>query len=138
MRSSSDPNFNNSYDISLIRIWLISNRLRLIYNKANYELGESETHRIRGHDSLKYIILACGVDGATSNYKALSKIGKSIANAANRIKSVKNIAIPLLGTGAGGLKHTESLDSLFVSFYNTARNDIELTFCIQKVMTINL
>jgi internalin A len=114
---------------------LDNRRIKLSLKKGSYRLGDVEMHRITRKPKIKYIAFACSVPEQTSNYDALSKLAENIAVAAKKLKSVKQIGIPLLGTGAGRLDYYKSLSTIFDSFYRRSRPNLDLVFCIPDIDT---
>lgn len=109
---------------------LEKNEIEIAFRKNSYQLGDIEIHKIQNHKYIKFIVLACSVKGQTSNYLSISVLVNKIANATKRLKSIKSIGMPLLGTGAGRLSYHKSLTTLFESFYKISHQNVDLIFCI--------
>lgn len=118
------PSFQNGLD---------KNNINLKPKKNLYLLGEIELHKVSNNKKIKYIVFACSVANLTSDYVAISQIGAKVAKETSKIKTIKNVAMPLLGTGVGKLDYLASLEALFNSFYNTSRVGIDLFFCVPNV-----
>jgi internalin A len=105
-------------------------RLNVSPFKDAYILGEVEFQKIVNHKTVKYIAFVCTVSRVENNNKALERIARKLSIGTKRKSTITRIAIPLLGTGAGGVSVKESLEKTFKSFYSSCRKGVDLIFCI--------
>lgn len=137
----NDNIFNVDCDLLLIPIstsGTISNSFRSgleelniatdLWENKDYELGDVKIlpEKSKG----KFIAFVCTVDGYDSAYYAIRLIGKRLAEKTIELKNIKEIASPILGTGAGKLQPHLSLNIMRSAFYeNKNVESIRLTFC---------
>lgn len=96
----------------------------------SYKLGDVEIRALdRTKGSRKYIAFACSVDEFSSAYFAVRMIGRKLAKIIQGLDDVKEIATPILGTGAGRLDPFLSRNIMLNAFYEVARPSVRLTFC---------
>lgn len=97
---------------------------------GKYKLGDIEIQTISNRKrSIKYIAYACTVENHNSGYFAIRSIGKLLGQRVVKLRSVRTIASPVLGTGAGGLEHLNSINIVRNSFYEVAPDTIALHIC---------
>jgi len=101
----------------------------LVYRKS-YKLGDVNIIASEGLAKFKYVGFVCAVDDYSSSYAVIRDIGRNLGEKVRAYKDIKVIATPILGSGAGGLRHIESREILFNAFYETAENAAELQFCV--------
>ncbi|MBB5045524.1 hypothetical protein HNR60_000253 [Rhodopseudomonas rhenobacensis] len=77
------------------------------------QLGEVKFEIFRGAANIAtYVGYAASVLGMRSNKAAISSISEKTALFAQNKPEIRNITLPLLGSGAGGLSQTESAEAL--------------------------
>lgn len=104
-------------------------KIKFILKSQSYKLGEIELQEFPQNSSFKFIAFVCTVEEYSSSYYAIQMIGRSLGEKLQDIDDVKEIATPILGTGAGKLDPYQSRNILFSAFYETAPNFSRLTFC---------
>lgn len=133
--------FNINCDLLVIPIsteGTISNSFRTGLEQLNipteawlnkrYELGEIRLYPLQPEN--KQIVFACTVDQYKSAYYAIRLIGKRLAEKVIELGNIQEIATPILGTGAGKLTPSLSLNIMRSSFYENKKVDsIRLTYC---------
>ncbi len=78
----------------------------------------------------KFIAFVCTVDAHSSAYFAIRLIGRKIAEEVVKLKYIKEVVSPILGTGAGKLQPDLSLNIMRSAFYeNKNVEGIRMTFC---------
>ena len=138
----NDSIFNVDCDLLLIPIstvGTISNSFRSgleelniptdLWEDKDYELGDIKI--LPKKTKNKFIAFACTVDGYDSAYYAIRLIGKRLAEKITELKDVREIATPVLGTGAGKLQPHLSLNIMRSAFYENkhVEESVRLTFC---------
>jgi len=99
-----------------------------LWNHDNYKLGDLKI--LPQKSGNKYIAFACTVEQYDSAYYAIRLIGKILADQAIELGGVREVATPILGTGAGNLIPHQSLNVMRAAFYeNRKAESIRLTFC---------
>ncbi|MFV0403618.1 MAG: COR domain-containing protein [Bacteroides graminisolvens] len=99
-----------------------------IWENRNLKLGEIKI--LHQQEINKYIAFVCTVDRYNSFYYAIRLIGKRLAEKIVEIGGVREIATPILGTGAGKLVPHLSLNIMRSAFYeNRQAAGVRLTFC---------
>jgi hypothetical protein len=95
--------------------------------KAGMELGEVEILPFEGgEDIAQFVAFAASVKGNTSNIGCLVDIGRSLGIFTAKNPSVKYVAAPLLGAGAGGMQSELVASALRDGFSETAAPDASL------------
>lgn len=99
-----------------------------LWENKDYELGDIKI--LPQKSKSKFIAFVCTVDGYNGAYYAIRLIGKRLAEKVTELKNIKEIATPILGTGAGKLQPHLSLNIMRSAFYeNKNVESIRLTFC---------
>jgi TIR domain len=84
-------------------------------------LGDVKFELFKGASNLAtYVGYAASVQGMETNVKAIAKIAKSVAQFIAEKSEIRDVAIPLLGAGAGGLTPEGSLSALVSGFRSEA------------------
>ena len=121
---STEGTISNSFRDGLEELNISSE----VWKNENYSLGEIKI--IYQQAINKYIAFVCTVDKFSSAYYAIRLIGKRLAEKIIELDSIKEIASPILGTGAGKLIPHLSLNIMRSAFYeNPNASNIRLTFC---------
>lgn len=95
--------------------------------KAGMALGDVEIVPFEGgEDIAQFVAFAASVDGNKSDIKRLRDIGRAIGAFTAENSSVKYVAAPLLGAGAGGLQSELVAAALCEGFGATAAPDASL------------
>jgi hypothetical protein len=95
--------------------------------KAGMALGEVEIVPFEGgEDIAQFVAFAASVDRSKSDIKRLRDIGRAIGEFTAANSSVKYVAAPLLGAGAGGLQSELVAAALREGFGATAAPDASL------------
>jgi hypothetical protein len=80
-------------------------------------LGDVKFELFEGASNIAtYVAYASSVQAMRTSSKAIAKIAKSVAYFVSDKPEIRDIAIPLLGAGAGGLAAQESLSALMSGF----------------------
>ena len=99
-----------------------------LWENKDYELGDIKI--LPKKSKSKFIAFVCTVDGYDGAYYAIRLIGKRLAEKVTELKDVREIATPILGTGAGKLQPHLSLNIMRSAFYeNKNVEGVRLTFC---------
>ncbi|MFX1706890.1 COR domain-containing protein [Chitinophaga sp. CC14] len=98
-----------------------------------YNLGDVEIRVLDRKGSRKYIAFACSVEEYNSAYFAIRMIGRKLARIIQGMDDVKEIATPILGTGAGRLDPFLSRNIMVNAFYEVARPSVRLIFCTRDL-----
>lgn len=99
-----------------------------LWKDKDYELGDIKILPKKSKN--KFIAFVCTVDGYDSAYYAIRLIGKRLAEKVIELEGIREIATPILGTGAGKLQPHLSLNIMRSAFYeNKNVGGIRLTFC---------
>lgn len=99
--------------------------------KRGMGLGEVDIQPFVGGENIaQYVAFAASVVGYSSTPEAIQKIGKQLGSFASQEESVRDLAAPLLGAGAGGLPSETVVESLRDGFLSSAPNGATLTISI--------
>lgn len=99
-----------------------------LWENKDYELGDVRI--LPEKSKRKFIAFVCTVDGYDGAYYAIRSIGKRLAEKVTELKDIREIASPILGTGAGKLQPHLSLNIMRSAFYeNKNVEGMRLTFC---------
>lgn len=99
-----------------------------LWKHENFELGDVKI--LPKKSGKKYIALACTVAQNNSAYFAIRLIGKRLAEKVIELNDIREIATPILGTGAGKLMPHQSLNIMRAAFYENKKvENVRLTFC---------
>jgi hypothetical protein len=80
-------------------------------------LGDVKFELFKGASNIAtYVGYAASVQAMETNAKAIAKIAESVAHFVSDKTEIRDVAIPLLGAGAGGLTPEESLSALMSGF----------------------
>lgn len=77
-----------------------------------------------------HILMATCVDNNTSTYEAIEKVADEISKFTIRNPAVRDVAVPLLGTGAGKLDHMRVFQILTNNFIKNSRQDAVMEICV--------
>lgn len=95
------------------------------------KLGEVEIVAFEGAENIaQFVAFAASVSGNMSTLKAIAEIGRSLGEFTKRDKSVRAIAAPLLGAGAGGLQGEDVVEAFRTGFSKTAVDGAVLTISV--------
>jgi internalin A len=102
--------------------------IRIPQKLKPYELGDIVVRRTNSKTNTKYIVLACSVDNnSSSNYAAIREIAIRLSQWARQMRDVREIACPILGSGAGNLSAFECHNIIVRAFYeNQLETNISL------------
>jgi hypothetical protein len=99
--------------------------------KDHMALGEVDIRPYEGgKHSAKFIAFAASVERFTSTIDAIEKIGKELGQFTQDHPSVKKVAVPLLGAGAGSLLPEMAIEYLRKGFAESAAADSILVICV--------
>lgn len=85
------------------------------------KLGECEIMPFEGGENIaQYVAFAASVKRMTSSAEAIESIGRSLGEFTRAQASVRSIAAPLLGAGAGGIQSEKGVAALKSGFSSTA------------------
>lgn len=89
--------------------------------RVGMNLGEVQILPFEGAEDLaQYVAFATSVQSNTSTTKAIELIGAELGKFTQSHSSVRNISVPLLGAGAGGLQSEDVVAALSKGFTSTA------------------
>lgn len=112
----------------------VDNHLRYFkipFPKPGMELGDVEIMPFEGGENIaQYVAFAASVRLLSSKPTAIEKIGAKIGDFTKTQSSVRAIASPLLGAGAGGLKSEVVVRSLHKGFLAHAKPQATLTISV--------
>jgi hypothetical protein len=95
---------------------MVAERLRafnIVEPRKLMDLGDVEFHFFEGATNIAaYVGYAASVEAMESSVPAISRIAEQIALFVRDKAEIRNIAIPLLGSGAGGLAPEDSVEAL--------------------------
>src|SRR5262245_39815884 len=95
--------------------------------RESMKLGEVEIMPFKGGEHLaQYVAFAASVRRNSSSDTAIEEIGRALGEFTAKKASVRNVAVPLLGAGAGGLKAEAVVTALRAGFIATAAPDATL------------
>jgi hypothetical protein len=81
------------------------------------ELGSVHVFPFLGAERIaQYVAFAASVRGAASDAGAIRRIGAELGAVTRENDAIRRVAVPLLGTGAGGLREEEALHALQAGF----------------------
>lgn len=90
-------------------------------------LGEVEIVPFGGAENFaQYVAFAASVDAMWSTPEAIQEIGRTIGSFTQEVSSVRSVAAPLLGAGAGGLQSEKVVVALSSGFTSSAAPDATL------------
>ncbi|MCA0249184.1 MAG: toll/interleukin-1 receptor domain-containing protein [Proteobacteria bacterium] len=92
------------------------------------KLGEVEILPFDGGENIaQFVAFAASVKGMSSSASAIKSIAKKIGEFTKEEKSVRSVVVPLLGTGAGGLRDEDVVIALREGFVENAAPGATLT-----------
>jgi hypothetical protein len=98
----------------------VANQLRefdIQWPRGYSELGEVKFELFKGASNIAtYVGYATSVQAMETSAKAITKIARTVAEFICDKPEIRDVAIPLLGAGAGGLKAGDSLAALMAGF----------------------
>lgn len=107
--------------------------------KVGMALGEVEIMPFEGgEDIAQFVAFAASVRHNTSDVKELRAIGESLGRFTAENPSVRYVAAPLLGAGAGGVQ-SELVAAAYAMVSPPRRRQMQpsaFTFCIQRCTTV--
>lgn len=96
--------------------------------KGKMRLGEVDAVAFVGAENIsQFVAFACSVENMKTNEEAIEDIGRQIGEFSNQNPSVRDIAAPLLGAGAGGLPSELSVAAISRGFKRSAAKHATLT-----------
>jgi internalin A len=102
--------------------------IQIEYKLKRYKLGDIQIQEVPSSYHFKYIVFACVVDNFESAYYSIRLVAHKIAEFVEDKTDIKEIATPILGTGAGKLNHFKSRNIMLSAFYEIAKSSKSLTF----------
>lgn len=95
--------------------------------REGMSLGDVEIMPFEGAEEIaQFVAFAASVRGNTSSIESIEAIGRSLGDFTAKESSVRVIAAPLLGAGAGGLQSEAVVSALRAGFFATAARDANL------------
>jgi hypothetical protein len=86
-------------------------------------LGDVKFELFEGASNIAtYVGYATSVQAMETNTKAITRIAETVANFVSDKNEIRDVAIPLLGAGAGGLKAKQSLSALMAGLQKVSTN----------------
>ncbi|MEW5929747.1 MAG: TIR domain-containing protein [Gemmatimonadota bacterium] len=107
--------------------------------KAGMRLGDIEVMPFEGGENIaQYVAYAASVERNRSDAGAIRRIGVQLGECTQQGYSVRMIAAPLLGAGAGGLQSEVVVDALREGFKLTGHKDATLVINVLHDSVFNL
>lgn len=98
----------------------VANQLRefdIEWPRGYSDIGEVKFELFKGASNIAtYVGYATSVQAMETRAKAITKIARTVAEFISDKPEIRDVAIPLLGAGAGGLKPAVSLSALMAGF----------------------
>ena len=92
------------------------------------ELGEVHMKAFSGAENIaQFVAFACSVEGMSTSFEGIHEIGRALGRFSRENPEVREISVPLLGAGAGGLRSEQSAEALSSGFKCTADSQATLT-----------
>ena len=99
--------------------------------RTGMRLGEVEVMPFEGGESIaQYVAFAASVEEMSSSAMAIESIGRALGEFSCEQRSVRAIAAPLLGAGAGGIQSEKVVAALKEGFSSTAEEGTSLTISV--------
>ncbi len=107
--------------------------------KTSFSLGDVEIRPFEGGENIaQFVAFAASVRiNNTSSLEAIRAIGGQLGSFTRQEPTVRAVAAPLLGAGAGGLQAEDVVSALSDGFRSTAHPDAMLTISIRKEDVFN-
>jgi hypothetical protein len=100
--------------------------------QSGVELGHVEVRPLEGAETVaQYVAFAASVRSRSSTLEAIERIGRQLGGATVSQKSIRVIAAPLLGAGAGRLPSEKVVSSLRDGFLATCSRDATLNIFVR-------
>lgn len=97
------------------------------YPNAGMQLGDVSIMPFQGGENIaQYVAYAASVNKDASTLQSITQIGKLLGQATLERSSIRRVAAPLLGAGAGGLESKAVVNALSSGFKNAAHHDATL------------
>lgn len=104
---------------------------RIPYPKPGMRLGEVQIVPFEGGENIaQFVAFAASVEGPRSSVEAIRRIGVQLGECTRRGPTVRLVAAPLLGAGAGGLQSEFVVQGLTDGFKETADPDASLVIYV--------
>jgi hypothetical protein len=99
--------------------------------KVGMELGEVQLLPFEGGENIaQFVAFAASVRGYSTEPDAIRRIGTQLGQYTKEVPSIRLVAAPLLGAGAGGLRGETVIDSLKEGFKSSSHPDAALVISI--------
>src|SRR4051812_37134937 len=96
-------------------------------------LGDVQVFPFEGGENIaQFVAFAASVKGNTTSTVAITLIGSQLGEQTRQNDSIRHIAAPLLGAGAGGLQSEKTVSSLREGFQSTAHKDANLVINVLR------
>ena len=104
---------------------------RIPYPKPGMQLGDVHILPFEGGENIsQFVAFAASVKGNTSTLEAVRRIGVQLGECTQQGPTVRLIAAPLLGAGAGRLRSEQVVESLSTGFKSSADHGATLTISV--------
>lgn len=114
---------------SFVREKLVHHRIP--YPRPGMELGDVQVLPFEGGENIaQYVAFAASVQSNSTTAKAIRHIGSQLGEQTARVQSIRKVAAPLLGAGAGGLRSEEAVSSLREGFRASSHKDATLVISV--------
>lgn len=94
---------------------------------GNLEVTRLQNLRSNNNKSAFFMLMATCVDNNMSTMKAIADITDQIVAFSKKYSDVRDIAMPLIGTGAGGLNHSDVYRTIVPRFISGSAENCRLT-----------
>jgi hypothetical protein len=104
---------------------------RIPYPRSGMELGDVQVLPFDGGENIaQFVGFAASVDDDNSSESAIRRIGEQLGQQTAKVDSIRRVAVPLLGAGAGGLKPELVTSTLSEGFRSSSHKDAGLLISI--------
>lgn len=101
------------------------------YPHDQMRLGEVRVSPFEGGESIaQFVAYAASVEASSSSSEAIYRIGVQLGEQTMKTDSIRRVAVPLLGAGAGGLASETVVSSLRDGFRSSCHKDASLVISI--------
>src|SRR5262249_54726734 len=104
---------------------------RIPYPPPRMHLGDVQVLPFVGGENIaQFVAFAASVEQNRSSEEAIRRIGSQLGEHTARLDSIRRVAAPLLGAGAGGLRSELAVSSLREGFRSSSHNDAALVISV--------
>jgi len=104
---------------------------RIPYPPPRMRLGDVQVLPFEGGENIaQFVAFAASVEGHGSSEEAIRRIGSQLGEHTARVDSIRRVAAPLLGVGAGGLRIELAVSSLREGFRSSSHKNAALVISV--------